>query len=91
MDNDIDYYLSRCMKNWAAENQPPLDGRARLLKAASSPPVQRDRQIIRIMTTVWATFFGRDYIYSEAGWVFGPQAYPRDWRLHIDSNWRLAF
>ena len=91
MNDEMDYYLSRSLKNWAAENQPPKGGRARLLSAAASPPVQRDRQIIRVMTTVWSTFFGRDWVYAEGDWLIGPQAHSRAWSLHVETNWRLAF
>jgi hypothetical protein len=89
--DETDFYLSRCIKNWAAGNQPPANGRGRLLQAASSPPVQRDRQIIRAMTTLWTKFFGREWVFAEGDWLIGPQAYSRTWSLHVVANWRLAF
>lgn len=37
MDDDMDLYLSRCLKNWAAQQQPPANQRARLLLLATAP------------------------------------------------------
>lgn len=91
MNDDMDGYLSRSLKNWAAKNQPPEDSRARLLQAAGSTPVQRDRQIIRVMTAVWSKLFGREWVYAEGDWLIGPHTHSRTWSFHIETNWRLAF
>lgn len=91
MNDEMDFYLSRSLKNWAATQRPPADDRARLLEAASSPPVQRDRQIIHVLTAVWSGFFGREWVYAEGDWFIGPHAYSRVWSLHVATNWRLAF
>ncbi len=91
MNDEMDFYLSRCLKNWSAGEQPPPGSRARLLSAANSPPVQRDRQIIRILTTVWSGFFGREWVYAEGDWLLGPRTYSRVWSYHVATNWRLAF
>jgi hypothetical protein len=91
MNDDMDFYLSRCLKNWSANQKPPDGVRALLLEAASSPPVQRDRQIISVLTTVWSKFFGRDWVYAEGDWFLGPQMYSRTWSLHWETNLRLAF
>ena len=85
MNDEMDYYLDRSIKNWAAKHQPPIGGRERLLDLAGSAPVQRERQIIRAMNSVWAAVFGRDWIYSEAS------VQSRPWFLHLDANTRLAF
>ena len=91
MNDDMDFYLSRCLKNRAAKSQPPSDGRARLLQAANSPPVRRERQIIRIMTAIRNTFFGRDWAYPDADWFIGPRVHSRAWSLHVETNPRFAF
>jgi len=41
MSDAVDSYIQQAMKNWAAEQQPPANGRARLLLLASSPSAQR--------------------------------------------------
>jgi len=38
MRDATDAYLKQALKNWAAEQQPPENGRARLLLIAASPP-----------------------------------------------------
>jgi hypothetical protein len=35
MDDEMDVFLSRCLKNWAAHQSPSKDGRERLLSAAA--------------------------------------------------------
>jgi len=37
MRDTTDAYLKQALKNWAAEQQPPENGRARLLLIAASP------------------------------------------------------
>lgn len=91
MNDDMDYYVGRCLKNWAAASQPPKSARARLLKAAGSPPVQGERQIMRIMTAIWSMFFGPDWVYPDADNLNGLQMQARPWFLHIDTYMRLAF
>jgi hypothetical protein len=41
MNDAMDSYIQQALKNWAAEQQPPANGRARLLLLASSPSAQR--------------------------------------------------
>lgn len=41
MSDAIDSYIQQAIKNWTAEQQPPANGRARLLLLASSPSAQR--------------------------------------------------
>jgi len=38
MDDEIDLYLSRSLKNWAAKHAPPLRGKERLLRGAAELP-----------------------------------------------------
>jgi len=41
MSDAVDGYIQQALKNWAAEQKPPDNGRARLLLLASSPSAQR--------------------------------------------------
>jgi hypothetical protein len=41
MSDAIDGYIQQALKNWAAQQRPPANGRARLLLLASSPSAQR--------------------------------------------------
>jgi len=41
MNDAIDGYIQQALKNWAAEQKPPANGRARLLLLAASPSAQR--------------------------------------------------
>lgn len=38
MENEMDRYLSRCLKNWTARQPTPANGREVLLKAAATAP-----------------------------------------------------
>jgi len=44
MRNSTDAYLRQALKNWAADQQPPENGRARLLLLAASPPQKQTAQ-----------------------------------------------
>ncbi len=41
MNDAMDSYIQQALKNWAADQQPPANGRARLLLLAASPSAQR--------------------------------------------------
>jgi hypothetical protein len=41
MNDAMDGYVRQALKNWAAEQQPQANGRARLLLLAASPSAQR--------------------------------------------------
>lgn len=41
MNDAMDGYVRQALQNWAAEQQPPANGRARLLLLAASPSAQR--------------------------------------------------
>jgi hypothetical protein len=41
MSDAMDGYIRQALKNWAAEQQPPANGRARLLLLAASPSAQK--------------------------------------------------
>jgi hypothetical protein len=53
MNDPMDRRIGQILKNWAAEQQPPANGRARLLLLASSPEAQKDqtRAVLRSTQT----------------------------------------
>ena len=64
MTDEMDVYLSRCIKNWASESQPPSDGRQQLLKAAALLPVQRESWIINLVHTITRRFTSASYNFN---------------------------
>jgi hypothetical protein len=57
MRNSTDAYLRQALKNWAADQQPPENGHARLLLlAASPPPKQAVQQTGKQITTDYARY-----------------------------------
>jgi hypothetical protein len=88
--DEMDFYLSRCVKNWAASKHPPVNGRARLLRAAGSPPVQRDRQFMRFITYLKVMLMIGQDVYPEREF-FGPITKTSVWSFDHSANWRWAF
>lgn len=88
--DEMDYYLSRCIKNWAATKKAPIGGRVRLLDAASSPPVQRERQMVRLLTYFKALLLADREFYPEREFYLGPFTQSRAWSFHFAANWRWA-
>ena len=86
--DEMDFYIKRCVKNWAAKRQPPTRGRARLIKAASASLVQNDRQVVRFINylKLWITV-SQD-IYSENDLYRGPITQSRAWSFHFAANCR---
>jgi len=104
MDNGMDRYIGRCLKNWTAKYSPPLDGRTRLLRNVSRPPYTR---ISHPFSEKIATFLNRYSMFGETS--FGETRfacdqfyYPRQRQIsgsisqsliltfHLAANHRLA-
>ena len=88
--DEMDFYLSRCVKNWAASHCPPAGGRIRLLRAAASPPVQRERQLVRFLSYLKTLVSVGPDIYYEGEIYLGPITQSRAWSYHFATNIRLA-
>lgn len=91
MHDGLDTYLSNCLKNWTAQQQPRHDVRAQLLQKASAYPYTQEE-------TVNTTSFWRKYL---LGWrlpqqlpygelVLGPYTQTRAWTFNLISASRLA-
>lgn len=73
---DMDSYLSRAIRNWAARHHPPKNGKARLLliAAASSRPVEEPRLDLRNVNR-----FGRPLMDG----AFGPVILANMYSFHM--------
>ena len=92
INDDMDFYIKQCTKNWSAQFQPPAGARAQLLRTASLRPEKRENRLERFLKVIKFSFFGgRQAIYYDGKWIDGPYAHSYAWSMHIDTNWRLAF
>ena len=90
-DDDMDVYLGRCLKNWSAQYQPPVNGRERLLRKASRPPVQQQRQLERFITSLKNRYhYPEQYEYPGNTVILGPQSQSLAWTFQLAANTRLA-
>ncbi len=76
MDKKLDAFLERTLKNWLSQQQPPADGRKRLMQQAERV---RPRRLARIFV-------------PEEALPFHPSASPlsAQWPQR-DFNWTAAF
>jgi len=88
--DEMDFYLGTRMKNWAAAHQPPAGGRIRLLRAASSAPVQRDRLFVRFLSYIKMWFTIDQDIYSEGDFYLGSITQARALFYPFATDMRLA-
>lgn len=91
MNDGMDVYLGRCLKNWAAYHQPPADGRRRLLQTACLMPVQQERWLLNLLGMLKDRYFcaARNFdTYCE--WSREPVMPPRVLYFNVAVNWRLA-
>jgi len=58
MNDAMDSYIQQALKNWAAKQQPPANGRARLLLLAANPASQQVH-LVKESNTTWRDFFNR--------------------------------
>jgi hypothetical protein len=93
MENEMDRYIGRCLKNWTAKYHPSVDGRARLIKQAGLPPFARQAHPF---AERMSSFFNRysavnDQFYYPRQWqITGPFTQSLVFSFHLAANHRLA-
>ena len=90
-DRQMDAYVSRCMKNWAASQSLPSGSRERLLRAAEiRPDLYRVRLGAPLSELIKALFYTQQVIEPEPDWLFVPFTQSRLWSFHIAVSSRVA-
>jgi hypothetical protein len=93
MDDGMDRYIGRCLKNWAAKYHPPVDGRAKLMRKASLSPFTRHSHPF---SEQLSTFLNRyslvndQYYYPRQWQITGPFTQSLIFSFHLAANHRLA-
>jgi len=92
MNDDIDIYLSRYLKNWAAKQQTPVDGHKILLEKAASPPLQRQWRVSRLFSWINTlyTYPAQETLYYRNEWSLDPLTKYRIFSSHLAANLRIA-
>jgi hypothetical protein len=91
MYDDIDDYVERSLKNWAARQRSPADGRQRLLLAAPIPVLQEKTKLAQLLSILINPNdpFERT-IYPQCEWEMGPALSSIASTFHFAWNWRLV-
>jgi len=95
MNDELDTYFSRSLKNWAARHPLPKSGRKRLLRAAAFYPIREEHEDSWSIFDVLIKFFApqtRDYQFISPGnaSALKPFAQSQIWSSEISLLWRLA-
>ncbi len=91
MDEEMDFFLSRSLKNWAAKFSPPKEARERLLQRASQTAHPQKRWFVRLLELIQPRpFEPYAFIYNGAEWVIAPRTHMQLWVFHMATGWRLA-
>ena len=95
MSDDLDLYLSRQLKNWAARKPLPKDGREKLLRAAATP-IPLHEQALRIpFIDFLVKYFapqthGYKFVSQSHDLVVKPYSQSQIWSWEFASTWRMA-
>jgi hypothetical protein len=91
MYDEIDNYVERSLKNWAARQRPPADGRQRLLQAAPKPVLQKQNILAQLLSILFNPNdpFERNH-YFQNEWEMGPAFSSMVSTFHFASSWRLV-
>ena len=82
MNDSMDVYMRQCLKNWAAQQQPPANGRARLLLKVSSPePAMNKDSLSRLDRD--GHFYPLASSQSPSDRIVEPFSQSRLWVLHM--------
>jgi hypothetical protein len=91
INNELDITYSRILKNWASMNQPPSDGRERLLKVASLPPAHLQMKKPNIFSLLIERLFYTDLeLRYQDDWPDGLMDRNMSWAVCFSTNWRMA-
>jgi hypothetical protein len=93
MNDDMDVYIGRCLKNWTAKFRPPADGKAKLLRATDYPLAQESPPFGHFFSTFanrWSS--PGEQFYAQRHWqLISP--FSRSihyWTFHLAAQQRLA-
>jgi hypothetical protein len=95
-EREMDAYISRCMKNWAACQPLPAGGRERLIRAASlRPDIYRTRLGSPFSNVLKAVFSSQPVgmfaaIETEADWLFVPFTQSHLWSFHLATSSKIT-
>ena len=95
MKYEVDSYLSKLLKNWAARQTLPEDGRERLLRAAASTPAIPEQNGRVAIFDFFIRYFAaqtRDYEFISPlhDAVVTPYSQSQVWSMELASSWHLA-
>jgi hypothetical protein len=81
---DDEIYLSRLLKNWAGQQQPPAELRERILQNAAAPPRYPRHRFSRFARK---NSFSLNLYRPLSGWL-GPFTDTRTWSFHLATTLR---
>jgi hypothetical protein len=84
MENGMDRYIGRCLKNWTAKYHLPVDGRTKLLRKASLPSITHPRYSHPFSEQLSA-FLNRYSLVNDQFY------YPRQWQITGPYTQSLIF
>jgi hypothetical protein len=89
MTDEMDVYLSRSLKNWAAARQPVIQKES-LLKLAASAPRYTEPLYFHTRPVVNEFSGNRLMGYCTGSWLQGSMTFSMAWPANLDSLVRVA-
>jgi hypothetical protein len=93
MDNGMDRYIGRCLKNWTAKYHPPVDGRMKLLRKASLPTFTRHSHPFSDQLANFLNHYSmanEQFYYPRQWQIAGPFTQSLIFSFHLAANTRMA-
>jgi len=95
MNDDLDFYLSRDIKNWAARHPLPKGGQERLLRAAAYISPQQEQSFRFPLVDLIIKYFapqthGYQFISPFDEVIAKPFTQTQLWSWEFASTWRIA-
>lgn len=90
MNDNMDGYLSRTIKNWAARQRVPAGGRELLLQTAARPnPPPQSLALMDLLDLLQRAFFGPANLKHDEA-ALGPFSQSRTWSFHVATSMRMV-
>jgi hypothetical protein len=87
MNDNMDGYLSRTMKNWAARQRVPAGSRERLLQMAAHPTTPPES--LDLLDLLRRALFGPVTLKHDEP-ALGPFSQSRTWSFHVATSMRMV-
>jgi hypothetical protein len=91
LNDEMDVYLGRCVKNWAAQQKPTAGSREALLRAVVCPSAPEQTLFSHLLAILKDRYlYPEQVVHYQPEWRRGPLTLSAFWSFELASNCRIS-